>query len=597
MNLTVTVRRRLTALLVLPALIVGALSGVATAQGDESSDPPGETTTTQPQAPKSEESDEEAEAEASPSDKAGPDEAGVDEATVAAIEEIVSSPEPYQIVLLGDSYISGNGATDENGNRSYYGPEGCYRSHDTWGERYAEMLAVSGIAVETTNNACSGASVADIYSPRSMGNKTYSFRIKGNVSASDASVAEAIEANGYCVAREPGEYFGDYDVSVKPPGWFSSYSEVTVSCERFMAAQVDIIDDNTDLVLLSIGGNDVGFPAIVEQCFVVGIRDPGDCREHVGFANDSMSRVQEDLTAALVALGARMNPEAQIGLFSYPYLELNDSYTLRWFWWDSYRAGEGIRTMQRTGDEAQREAVSDANAILGREAVVFVDTVKEAFAGHEPDGSASRRNPDRWLHEFETYIPAEWYHPNPYGHLGYAIEAEGAFPAPATGPQLAEAAVAALVADDGESAFDGAFSEQEGAQLVATHVDLGAEYAIESGEELVLSPNVSGSFEVALFEWDLDGDGEFELSTAEAEVTFAANDTQTVVVAVRVSDVAGLTATASAVVDVSPDGDGIPAEVDNCPYVYNHGQEDYDGDGVGYECDRNEVYPYLSERN
>jgi len=39
------------------------------------------------------------------------------------------------------------------------------------------------------------------------------------------------------------------------------------------------------------------------------------------------------------------------------------------------------------------------------------------------------------------------------------------------------------------------------------------------------------------------------------------------------------------------DGDGVPDSLDNCPTVFNPGQEDYDGDGIGDVCDNCPAVP------
>src|SRR5690554_2059624 len=45
---------------------------------------------------------------------------------------------------------------------------------------------------------------------------------------------------------------------------------------------------------------------------------------------------------------------------------------------------------------------------------------------------------------------------------------------------------------------------------------------------------------------------------------------------------------------IDSDGDGIPDDIDNCPFVYNPGQEDTDGDGIGDHCAECDV-PYNIE--
>ena len=85
----------------------------------------------------------------------------------------VPSVTPTRILLLGDSYTAGNGA----GN--YYGPTGCYRSHDNWGERVARQRQARGYvyqglrwpwAYPVSNAACSGGVISDITNSRTESN-------------------------------------------------------------------------------------------------------------------------------------------------------------------------------------------------------------------------------------------------------------------------------------------------------------------------------------------------------------------------------------------------------------------------------------------
>ena len=52
----------------------------------------------------------------------------------------------------------------------------------------------------------------------------------------------------------------------------------------------------------------------------------------------------------------------------------------------------------------------------------------------------------------------------------------------------------------------------------------------------------------------------------------------------RVTDGSGFQATASALLDITRDGDTIPDEFDNCPEHPNPMQDDLDGNGVGDSC-------------
>lgn len=270
------------------------------------------------------------------------------------------------VVLLGDSYSAGNGAG------AYWGDDSCHRSTRNWAERYLSKLRVRGHEIpDLVNRACSGDTTVEVL-------------------------------NG-----EAGQ---------RPP-------------------QIDAVDEFTDLVLLTIGGNDVNFSQIVRDCFASRVLDdvltfPFEnvhflCRSRIEQAKRDADVSQGQLAGlirnVLVSLkeDQDLRDDALVVLLSYPYLELGADY------YNSYPVGQEVRALGDLGDAAQAAAVAAANA-EGMN-VLYLDTIKSVFSGHEPNGSPYSTNPDRWLHEFSDVLisPTFWrmweaYHPNPDGQEAYA---------------------------------------------------------------------------------------------------------------------------------------------------------------------------------
>ena len=322
----------------------------------------------------------------------------------------VAAPRPIKVVVLGDSFSSGNGAG------FYHGPEGCYRSPVGWVDRYAEGMRAAGYQVTLVNRACSGAETRDILNERVMDRATHSISLLGDRREDEAAARQTLTGLGLCVTRHPDEERYDITATAVFNGLTTTF---TFTCTRILAPQIQAVDSGTDLVLMTIGGNDIHFSTMVRNCFV--LPNTAGCRESVQSANRLLGAVRNRVTGVLSAVGRKLNPNTRVALVSYPYLEMNDDFTI----WslhppDTYRAGEEIRKLGRSGDEIQTAAVNAANQTLGRTFADFVGGVKERFTGHEPDGRVLIQNLQGWLHELATPIPAEWYHLNLMGHAEYA---------------------------------------------------------------------------------------------------------------------------------------------------------------------------------
>lgn len=269
--------------------------------------------------------------------------------------------QPLKILLLGDSYTAGNGASAFNNDPDddlavarYYGGS-CYRSHLNWGSRYAARLRTQGHSVTIVNRACNGATTSEM-----------------------------------------------------------------------LNSQMSALSADYDLVMLTVGGNDLGFRSIVEQCFIPGYRDPGSCRTQIQAARDGLPGYRARLRQILDRIGAEIGADGKIVLVSYPHLERDANYTLNSRLGlpggDSYPAGQQVRNLAIDGDAAQREVVAEYNSGRGSGGeAVFVEGTKSRFSGREPHGDINNRGEGRWIFSYlDTGDLNEWYHPNPTGHSQWA---------------------------------------------------------------------------------------------------------------------------------------------------------------------------------
>ena len=184
-------------------------------------------------------------------------------------------------------------------------------------------------------------------------------------------------------------------------------------------AQLDAVDGNEDLILLTIGGNDVGFSSVVASCLIVVTRDADACDATLRKAERMITdgTMKTRLTNVLTAIRAKAGPATRIVLLGYPYLEGDATYTVpsRRPTFAPVQAGKRVR------------ALSDAGDALGQQVTAAVPnttyvSVTKAFAGHEL--SAARANPARWLVAPFVDAPVSqvdlWYHPTKAGHAAYA---------------------------------------------------------------------------------------------------------------------------------------------------------------------------------
>ncbi|MDR5701636.1 SGNH/GDSL hydrolase family protein [Agromyces aerolatus] len=407
---------------------------------------------------------------------------------------------------------------------------------------------------------------------------------------------------------------------------YNSYAWSGNETKDVLANQISQVPVGTDLVMLTIGGNDVNFQNIVRYCFVVGSRASSDCRGYVDGATKAIPFVKQETQKIIKALSDKLGPQAEIILVGYPHLSTNTTFELCEYavlcWGSySYNAAKGVRDLGNAANAMQASLVSEWNQQSGVAKVYHAGNVSAAFQGKEPEPHVGKTNPYTWVNEFwqtegiqnplGSRTDADfskdmmnWYHPNITGHAQVAevIKRDLGMTAGAKAVQNHNASVvaprvAAFATDDAEAGDEIADDE-----LTALDVDgeapsawLHGPYVQQVGTSITFDARGSvpgaGDDEITEYAWDVDGDLEFDAFSAEPVFNHTFSELFTGEVTVQVTQSNGLTATASTHVAITADGDDVPAELDNCPDHANPAQSDLDGDGIGDECDETPGHP------
>lgn len=314
-----------------------------------------------------------------------------------------ASADADTIVQLGDSYSAGNGA-------GVYTDRDCWRSTANYGAQVA-----AGFGMEYTNVACSGGKVADLTQPRDLGwrksvTKTYvmSSRLVADRPAEFLRRAQADQLCGPTPA--PDLYWRYQAVAPAPTSWLYT---ATVECVLMAAPQLDAVDAGTDVIMVTIGGNDLGFLNAVINC-VIG-REAWGCEDALTAASAGIPDVGQQTAAALAQAYERSGGNATIYLVSYPMLLDRTSYVLPEGPAGWYDAGAMFTALQTELDLTQQGVIDGLNAAYGTDQFHFVQA-KGYWGDHGLDPRIGADVSNSWIAPpFGCHELMEFMHPLPGG--------------------------------------------------------------------------------------------------------------------------------------------------------------------------------------
>lgn len=185
-------------------------------------------------------------------------------------------------------------------------------------------------------------------------------------------------------------------------------------------------DPTTEVVTVTIGGNDIGFGSFAEACVL------GSCEVGSTAYNDAVDKINNELPSNLESTYKRIlqyAPNAEVYVVGYPQVVANktsaDPYDSHCFYmhdgataWADAQAARSIVTQLNDVIEEKVDDVRALNMANTRLHFVEMDGAGSPFNGHEVCGTASTS----WFQNIDqvTNDPAYVFHPNSLGQDAYA---------------------------------------------------------------------------------------------------------------------------------------------------------------------------------
>jgi lysophospholipase L1-like esterase len=206
--------------------------------------------------------------------------------------------------------------------------------------------------------------------------------------------------SGLCL-RSPNGYPGRWNAA-NDPASYRSVACAGATTDTLRATQLSALTSGTDLVTLTIGGNDAGFAPAVITCTVVG--DSACLATVEAFGDYTRDHLPAKLDGTYRDI-RRKAPHARVIVLGYPIL------------FDDTAQSCGVGGMSITKRKSLNKGNAELNAMVKERAQAAGFTwsaVADEFAGH---GICSA---DPWLHGLTALPPTNSFHPNNNGYrYGY----------------------------------------------------------------------------------------------------------------------------------------------------------------------------------